>query len=71
MPVLVVTTGLFSCLEKLVPESVLNVDTAYDVKLGLITAPLQSLMLEILLSDDTCLVFSSSATSAVRSRHAA
>ena len=42
-PVSVVTTGLFSCLEKLVPESV---DTAYDVKLGLITAPLQSLMLK-------------------------
>ena len=46
MPVSVVTTGLFSYLEKLVPESVLSVDTAYDVKLGLITAPLQSLMLK-------------------------
>ena len=71
MPISVVMTGLFSCLEKLNPKIVLSVDTAYDVKLGLLTAPLQSLMLEILLSDDTCLVFSSSATSTVRSRHAA
>ena len=37
MPISVVTTGLFSCLVKLVPESV---DTAYNVKFGLITAPL-------------------------------
>ena len=66
----VTTTGLFSCLVKLIPESV---DTAYDVKLGrdwfnYCTTSVPDA--QILLSDDTCLVFSSSAASAVRSRHA-
>jgi hypothetical protein len=68
-PVSVVTTaGVFSCLVNLFVEPV---DAVYDLKLGrdwfnYCTTSIPEA--KILLSDDTCLVFSSSPFSAVRSR---
>jgi hypothetical protein len=69
IPISVVTTmGVFSCLVKLVPE---HVNTVYDVKLGrdwfnYCTTSVPDA--QLLLSDDTYLVFSSTPFSAVHSR---
>jgi hypothetical protein len=70
-PISVVTTiGLFSCLVNLIPEPV---DAVYDVKLGRDWFNYCTTVVpdaQLLLSDDTCLVFSFSPFSAVRPRHA-
>ena len=64
------TVGIFTCLVNLVSEPV---DIVYDVKLGrawfnyCTTAVPDA---QMLLSDNTCLVFSSSPFSAVRPHHA-
>ena len=70
IPVAVVTTtGVFSCLVDLQPGAV---DNVYDVRLGrdwfnFCTTAIPNA--QILLSDDMCLMFSSSPLLAVRSRH--
>jgi hypothetical protein len=66
VPISVVTTaGAFLCLVNLTEQPV---DTVYDLKLGRDWLSLQSVPdAYMLLSNDTCLVFSSSPFSAVRS----
>ena len=71
IPISVMTTaGAFSCLVDLFEE---HVDTDYDLKLGsdwvkFCTTSVPDACIQ-LSDDDTCLVFSSSPFSAVRSRH--